>query len=177
MSVSSAIRPETLSAGGFHTCGLKIDGKLRCEGLNDVGQASPPPGEFVEVSAGEYHTCAVRSDGLQICWGSNADGQVRLSLGPDSLPAGIKGKTYQQTLTVTGGADDYTFEQVDDSLPPGLALSKDGELTGTPSASGTFTIGVQVVDDADPGFAVYRSYTITTAPPDFWPVYLPLVTR
>lgn len=164
-----------VSAGGFHTCGLEINGKLRCEGLNDVGQASPPEGEFVEVSAGEYHTCAVRSDGLQICWGSNADSQVRLSLGPDSLPAGIKGKTYQQTLTVTGGADGYTFEQVDGSLPAGLTLSKDGELTGTPTASGDFTFGVLVTvgADSDPDYAVYRSYTLTI--PD--PIYLPLVMK
>ena len=48
----------SVSAGGFHTCGVRTDGAVECWGSNEdyggnvVGQATPPPGEFASVSAG-----------------------------------------------------------------------------------------------------------------------------
>jgi len=67
------IIPETISAGDFHTCGLKSDGTLACWGYNEFGQAVPPTGVFTQVSAGGIHTCGVKSDGWLrfTCWGSN----------------------------------------------------------------------------------------------------------
>jgi hypothetical protein len=50
--------PETVSAGGFHTCGIRSDGSLACWGSNASGQATPPTGTYTQVSAGGNHTCA-----------------------------------------------------------------------------------------------------------------------
>src|SRR3990172_7697131 len=65
----------TVSAGGYHTCGVRTDGTLACWGYNASGQASPPGGTFTQVSAGYYeYTCAVRTDGTLACWGWNGYG-------------------------------------------------------------------------------------------------------
>lgn len=38
--------PETISAGGLHSCALRTDGTLACWGRNDDGQATPPAGDL-----------------------------------------------------------------------------------------------------------------------------------
>ena len=69
----------SVSAGVFHTCGVRTDGTVECWGSNEdgdgnvVGQATPPGGSFASVGAGALHTCEVRTDGTVECWGSNED--------------------------------------------------------------------------------------------------------
>ena len=78
------VLPETISAGMYHTCGLKADGSVACWGLNDSGQATPPahdPGDYLQVSAGRWHTCGLRADGSVACWGDNGYGQAPPSVG------------------------------------------------------------------------------------------------
>jgi alpha-tubulin suppressor-like RCC1 family protein len=66
----------TLSAGQFHTCaiearvGVTYGGPIKCFGFNAMGQASPPPGMFIQVSCGHSHTCAIRADQRIACWGT-----------------------------------------------------------------------------------------------------------
>ena len=49
---------KAISAGDYHTCGIRTDDTLACWGYNYNGQSSPPSGTFKAVSAGNYHTCA-----------------------------------------------------------------------------------------------------------------------
>jgi Regulator of Chromosome Condensation (RCC1) repeat protein len=65
-----------VSAGGFHSCGLRSDGTLVCWGSNSNGQATPPAGSFTAVSAGAFYGCGLRSDGTLACWGDNGVGQA-----------------------------------------------------------------------------------------------------
>ena len=72
----------SVSAGWFHSCGVRTDGSVECWGVNVdwegnvVGQATPPGSSFTSVSAGWFHSCGVRTDGSVECWGNNDFGQA-----------------------------------------------------------------------------------------------------
>lgn len=66
-----------LSAGYYHTCGLKAGGSAVCWGYNDYGQGNVPDGAtFSQLSADSFHTCGVKTDGSAVCWGNNGNGQA-----------------------------------------------------------------------------------------------------
>src|SRR5829696_1821452 len=73
---ASAAARVQVSAGGGHSCAVKIDATLVCWGSNSNGQASPPPGTFTAVDAGGLHSCAIRTDATVACWGKNDDGEA-----------------------------------------------------------------------------------------------------
>ena len=84
--LSPAAPTMMVSGGGYHSCGLRLDGAIVCWGTNSFGAVTgttPPtsavapfehPGPFADVSAGYYHTCARRADGTVACWGAGATG-------------------------------------------------------------------------------------------------------
>ena len=72
----------SVSAGGYHTCGVQQDGKVVCWGSNEneqgnyIGQADPPLTAFSLVSSGSFHTCGIRTDRTVKCWGDNSHNQA-----------------------------------------------------------------------------------------------------
>jgi hypothetical protein len=59
-----------VSAGGRHTCAIRIDGELACWGDDSTEQLDwVPDGQFLSVSAGRTSTCAIRTTGHLSCWG------------------------------------------------------------------------------------------------------------
>jgi hypothetical protein len=63
-----------------------------------------------------------------------------------SLPNGILGVAYSQTLVASGGIKPYTYSLTAGSLPPGLNLSSTGTISGTPTAVGASSFTVTVTD-------------------------------
>jgi uncharacterized protein (TIGR03437 family) len=61
-----------------------------------------------------------------------------------SLPDAQLGKPYSSQLSALGGTAPFTWSAA--SVPNGLTLNKDGSITGTPGAEGTFTLNVTVQD-------------------------------
>ena len=59
-------------------------------------------------------------------------------------PAGIMGASYSYSFTATGGTEPLAWTVESGSLPPGLALSPDGVVTGVPAAAGEFPATVHV---------------------------------
>jgi Putative Ig domain len=68
-----------------------------------------------------------------------------LIVATSSLPSGQFGSSYSVVLSSSGGTTPYTWTATS-ALPAGLTLSSNGTLSGTPSASGNFSVGVQVKD-------------------------------
>jgi len=100
-----------VSAGGFHTCGIRADHSLWCWGDNHYGQlgvgdtkkrAMPTQvgtgTDWADLVAGNAHTCATRTDHTLWCWGWNRDGQL-----------GIGSKNLKRTTpTQVGTGADWT---------------------------------------------------------------------
>ena len=75
-------RGEVISAGYSNTCWVRADGSVACWGKDNLGQSSPPRGEFVSVSVGRGHTCGVRDNGSAACWGHNFNDDYGQSIPP-----------------------------------------------------------------------------------------------
>jgi hypothetical protein len=73
-----------------------------------------------------------------------------LAISNVTLPAGILGTDYNQTLVATGGVQPYTWTLVTPNggaLPTGLTLAPNtGIISGTPSAAGNYVFIAQVTD-------------------------------
>jgi len=61
-------------------------------------------------------------------------------------PQGWTNTVYGYTLTETGGTSPFTWSVTSGSLPSGISLSPDGNLSGTPTATGTYSFTVRVTD-------------------------------
>jgi hypothetical protein len=64
------------------------------------------------------------------------------------LPETSAERSYSQTLQATGGVPPYTWSLANGSLGPGLSISANGVISGTPTAPGTVVFGVRVTDSA-----------------------------
>lgn len=64
------------------------------------------------------------------------------------LPNGRQNEFYDANLFVSGGVAPYNFALTDGSLPPGLQLTTEGRIYGTPTAWGTYNFTAQVTDSS-----------------------------
>ena len=68
-----------VSAGSYHTVGLKADGTVVAVGYNDEGQCGVEGWtDIVAVSAGSNHTVGLKADGTVIAVGKNSDDQCEV---------------------------------------------------------------------------------------------------
>ncbi|MCR4268815.1 putative Ig domain-containing protein [Nitratireductor sp. ZSWI3] len=95
---------------------------------------------------------------------------------PAAVPQPAYGVAYEQQLSGSGGTPPYLFSLASGSLPPGLALSSAGRLSGTAIQPGTFNISIRV-EDAN-GYTGTRAYTLIVAAPTIAlsPPSLPAIT-
>lgn len=69
-----------VSAGGYHTVGLKSDGTVVAVGCNDDGQCNVSGWQdIVAISAGDKHTVGLKSDGTVVAVGCNDDRRCDVS--------------------------------------------------------------------------------------------------
>lgn len=102
----------------------------------------------------------------------NASQQFALSVtGPPfklTAPGTLKGNVtnpFSATLAASGGVAPYSWSLVSGTLPPGLALSPAGVISGTPTATGTSTFTVKAIDSALPTAETSTEpVTMTVAP-------------
>lgn len=75
-----------------------------------------------------------------------------------SLPNATVGIRYSQSLMASGGVAPYTWDVTEGELPPGLTLSPEGILSGTPTTIGNYTVTVRVTDSGPlVGFTTFTS--------------------
>ncbi len=86
-----------------------------------------------------------------------------LAIAPGTLPSGLGGVAYSQTLSASGGTAPYSYAISAGTLPASLTLSTGGVLSGTPAMAGSFSFSVNVTDAN--GFSATQAYTVTVASP------------
>lgn len=95
-----------------------------------------------------------------------------LAIATEVLPPAQVAHPYELQLEAVGGAPPWTWSTVEAELPPGLGLSADGLLSGTPEAPGDHGLEVRVADEADAEAARELSLVVhpepitITTPPD-----------
>jgi PKD repeat protein len=88
--------------------------------------------------------------------------QAAVSITTTALPGGTQGAAYSTTLAASGGTPPYTWSLASGTLPPGLALgASSGVISGTPTATGTYSFTVQVAAGAQ---TATKALSIVVAP-------------
>jgi hypothetical protein len=88
-----------------------------------------------------------------------------VAISTSSLPSGTATLPYSSSLSTTGGYGSDTWTLVSDQnsgLPPGLALSTGGTISGTPSQPGSYSFTVQVTDGL--GVTAQEAFTLQINP-------------
>jgi hypothetical protein len=177
-----------IATGLDHTLALKSDGSVVGWGNNIGNQIQPPPeasSGVVAVAAGTAHSLALKSDGSVIGWGSGVaaqpipeagSGVVAIAAGSDTSlavkdlsvaptitgtpPSGAVGEPYSFTYDVTGAPAPTVTLLAGTSLPPGLALSAAGVISGTPTTAGTFSFTVEASNGVNPTALLESTITV-----------------
>ncbi|MBI5686229.1 MAG: hypothetical protein HZC54_14245 [Verrucomicrobia bacterium] len=181
-----------IAAGPYTSMALKRDGTVVTWGYNMFGQLPVPAGlsNVVAIAAASHHSAALKSDGTVVLWGENVYGQTNIPAGLGGvvamgarnldtivlkpygpaitttgpvLPTGTLGAVYNQSLEASGGVAPHSWGIVSGRLTPGLTLSADGTISGTPTAVGLCCFRVRVTG-AD-GLATDKGFALAIAGP------------
>jgi len=84
-----------------------------------------------------------------------------LAIDAVGLAVATVGSAYDMELVATGGQSPHTWQVAGGVLPPGLALSSAGRISGAPQAAGQFAFSVRVADGS--GRSASASFSMTAA--------------
>lgn len=139
---------QTLTADGTSPITWSIAGGSLPSGLtlSSTGVISGTPSAAVNASftVQASNSAGTNSKNLTI---AIAAAVTAPSITTSSLPSGVTGTPYSQTLTATGTTP-ITWSLTGGALPSGLTLSSTGVISGTPSAAMTASFTVQASNSA-----------------------------
>ena len=138
---------------------------------------APATGYYVLIDAGAFQDLAGNAFSGVTSTSAWSFTTANVTLTPSSLPSGIVGVAYSQTISATGGVGNktLTYSITAGSIPAGLTISPASPATnsitisGTPTVVGTFTLHVSATDTlgtkaaGDYTVAVNQSPAITSA--------------
>lgn len=131
--------------------------------LWEVGQGSLPAGLGLVAGTGEIFGRPQAAETQNVTFRVSSDGASAeasytlrvedpgepLTIVTRTLASAVVGQAYRFALVATGGAQTSSTTWTAEGVPPGLALSPDGLLAGTPVEVGTSTLSVMVTAGAE----------------------------
>ena len=115
---------------------------------------------FTATVADAGSPAQVKSVNLSIAVAAGA-----LAITTSSLPSGSQSTAYSNSLSASGGTTPYTWSVTSGSLPAGLSLSSStGLISGTPTATGTFSFTATVTDAGNPAQTKSANLSMVVAP-------------
>lgn len=86
-----------------------------------------------------------------------------LAIETKSLPDGVVGESYSQTLVASGGSAPYRWDLKSGKLPDGLIFSEAGVISGTPTTAGEIAFEARATDQS--GQSTISALSIDVDPP------------
>ncbi|MFZ4858309.1 MAG: putative Ig domain-containing protein [Desulfuromonadaceae bacterium] len=86
-----------------------------------------------------------------------------------ALPGATQNAAYTTFLGASGGKAPYKWSVVTGNLPAGLTLSSDGNITGTPTALGSYTVVFKVTDSSTTALVAQKALQINVSTLVFTP--------
>lgn len=135
-------------------------------GMLPPGLTLSPAGALTgtATTSGAYSFTITASDSLGRELDLTAAGTVTGGLVVTPPTGLVVNSPYSGQIQVTGGTGPYTFAITSGALPPGMALSTSGMLTGTPTAAGNYAVVVQITDANGLSSAVTFNINVAASP-------------
>jgi hypothetical protein len=86
-------------------------------------------------------------------------------LTPSRLPDTPAGTSFFFRVDAVGGKGSFDWNLIAGNLPPGLTLSRDGYITGTPTTEGEFPFTLEVSDQSQPAQRASAEFSMAVVPP------------
>lgn len=157
-------------AGGHHTCGVRVDGEVRCWGMNVFGEIGAPPESDLQwavvegirrprsLGLGFLHSCGVDGSGRVLCWGANAGGFH--NYGSDRTTTAVVATPFddrQADATAIAAGEQHACVILSDRTVECWGMNSwgqlgDGRSQGTPQNVRTSVTGVAEVVQIGVGF-------------------------
>lgn len=130
-------------------------------GISTLVAQNPPASNVTDVIA---NFSVAIADAVTATSGTTAVAPVILTNVGFTVPNGMAGTNYSAALVAVGGTGTLTWILETGSLPSGVTLGANGQLSGIPQQNGNFSFTVRVTDAANPAQFNSEDLSLSIAP-------------
>ncbi len=156
----------TLSAPATGSCTTDNAIGVKCDGVTDnpkiISHTYPSAGAHTAKVIAEQGSAPPAEARAPISVTSSSPSSVTITT--SSLPQGQVGVLYSANLSAIGGTPPYGWTPAGGTLPPGIYVSSEGPVSGTPTMLGTFNFTVEAFDSSVPPQTTEAPFSITIQP-------------
>ena len=151
------VSANTVYVASYHTMGhFALDNNFFSKAavdsapLHALGGAGQTDGVYAFSSTSTLPTQTYNAQNywVDVVFSYRGGANPPLTVATSLLPVGVQSAAYSANLVAADGTAPYSWSLQSGALPAGLALSSSGQISGTPTTTGTDTFTVQVIDSS-----------------------------